>query len=426
MFTISPHPSLLLLSLWFQSTQGRCVFDEVQQSVRVVTPVTGSSPTKHIEVSDSLAVFPASEQIGAFRWTRGTSLQYLQPQRTRGQAMTDMAPIRISTWIPQESVPLSEVDRERLDSAINQTVRIVSGLLSVRHIPGPLLLSRDINKYCKFIWRNASAANYNRCGRANGSYRNETCLDVVIPDEHLRGCAVFHHPDSPISAEFRREGAGLDNTDFLLYLHIQNSRRCSTEPSMLAYAAHCQTDPQGRPLAGTVVICREQLRQERYRHETTVQVLIHELFHVLGFSRTLFNTWRDCFHTRQAGMGCLPHGRVTNLDDTGHMRIYTQSVVRALQEHLNSTDPQLGGPLENVVHTTYYIHFYDYDADSGGLSSHWEARVLLGSIMTAALGEPSTVQIDHMTLAALQDTGWYSANFSRAQSLVWGQGSMFK
>ena len=42
---------------------------------------------------------------------------------------------------------------------------------------------------------------------------------------------------------------------------------------MLAYAAHCQADTQGRPLAGTVVICREQLRQERYRHDTTVQVI---------------------------------------------------------------------------------------------------------------------------------------------------------
>lgn len=45
------------------------------------------------------------------------------------------------------------------------------------------------------------------------------------------------------------------------------------QPSLLAYAAHCQTDTQGRPLAGTVVICREQLKQERYRHDVVVQVM---------------------------------------------------------------------------------------------------------------------------------------------------------
>ncbi|XP_031440722.1 leishmanolysin-like peptidase 2 [Clupea harengus] len=417
MLSPSPHPSLLLLLLLLlrlQSACGRCVFDEVQRSVRVVTPSAGSTSSKNSGMDDSQTVFTAAEQARSFhqhiRQTRGASRQCLQSQREMRQATTDMAPIRIHTWIPQESLTLSEVDRERLESAIKHTVSIVSSLLSVRRIPGPLLLSRDINKYCKFIWRNTSAANYNRCGRANGSYRDETCLDVVIPDEHLRGCAVFHHPDSDVRTELRRDGVGLDDTDFLLYLHIQNSHRCSIEPGMLAYAAHCQADTQGRPLAGTVVICREQLRQERYRHDTTVQILIHELFHVLGFSRTLFRTWRDCYQTHPAGVGCPLHGWVTNLDDTGHVRIYTQSVVRALQEHLNSTDHRLGAPLENL------------DADFRGLSSHWEARILLGSIMAATLGEPSTVQIDQMTLAALQDTGWYSVNRSRAQSLVWGQG----
>lgn len=59
---------------------------------------------------------------------------------------------------------------------------------------------------------------------------------------------------------------------------------------------------------------------------------------------------------------------------------------------------------------------------SDALSSHWEARVLQGSIMAALLVEPSLIRIDPITLAALQDTGWYSVNFSRAQSLVWGEG----
>lgn len=29
-------------------------------------------------------------------------------------------------------------------------------------VPDRLLLNRDIDKYCRFIWRNSSAANYNR------------------------------------------------------------------------------------------------------------------------------------------------------------------------------------------------------------------------------------------------------------------------
>ncbi|XP_055085220.1 ciliated left-right organizer metallopeptidase [Periophthalmus magnuspinnatus] len=42
--------------------------------------------------------------------------------------------------------------------------------------------------------------------------------------------------------------------------------------------------------------------------------------------------------------------------------------------------------------------------------------------MTAVLDDPSVVRIDPMTLAALQDTGWYTADQNRAQCLVWGQG----
>ncbi|XP_063043391.1 ciliated left-right organizer metallopeptidase isoform X2 [Engraulis encrasicolus] len=410
--TLHQHSTalLFLLSLWLTSSHGKCVFDEVQQSITVTRAEestvknrsTGSWAAKQSRTN--IQRHPAVARGSA-------SSQHLQVQRQMERAMMiAMSPIRIHTWIAQESSALSEVDRERLAVAVNHTVSIISSLLSVRHTAGPLLLSRDINKYCKFIWRNVSATNYNRCGRANSSYKNETCLSVTIPDDHLRGCAVFHHPDAPDRTELRHEGAGLNNTDFLLYVHIQNSHRCTTQPSMLAYAAHCQSDPLGRPLAGTVVICRDRLRHQNYRHDSTVQLLLHELLHVLGFSRTLFNTWRDCSHNIKGGGKCSPHGQVTNLDEEGQMRIYTPSVSHVLQEHLNSTDTTLGAPLENL------------DVDSAGLSSHWEARVLQGSIMSATLAEPSGVQIDQITLAALQDTGWYSVNLSRAQSLVWGQG----
>ncbi|XP_037539154.1 leishmanolysin-like peptidase 2 [Nematolebias whitei] len=212
--------------------------------------------------------------------------------------------------------------------------------------PGPLLLSRDINKYCKFLWKNSSTVNYN---------------------------------------------------SFLL-----------TQPNVLAYAVHCQTDPWGRPVAGVVVLCRDGLTGDTYDHRTTVQTVIHELFHALGFSKDLFSTWRDCSSSYQGGAPCSPRGKVIHSDESGQVRVYTPSIISALQKHLVSTDPELGGPLENL------------DGSAGRGSSHWESRVLQGSIMTAVLGDPTTVRIDPVTLAALQDTGWYRVNQSRAQSLVWG------
>lgn len=133
------------------------------------------------------------------------------------------------------------------------------------------------------------------------------------------------------------------------------------------------------------------------------------------------------------GALCSPRGKVVHSDGAGQVRVYTPSVVSALQEHLGSTDPELGGPLENLVlsgldqppllHSpTRLISVVLQDSSAGRGSSHWESRVLQGSIMTAVLGDPTTVRIDPVTLAALRDTGWYGVNQSRPQSLVWGEG----
>ncbi|XP_034413653.1 leishmanolysin-like peptidase 2 [Cyclopterus lumpus] len=378
----------------------KCIFDEVQAQARVVRAAP-SEPRRGA---------PSGQQTNH----PVTRLRMRAPPTPASPQ-----PIRIRTWIPVEGNGLSEAEKEKLEAAVEQAVRMVSSLLSVNRVPGPLLLSRDVSKYCKFLWKNSSTANYNRCGRASTNYRAETCLDVTIPDEHLAGCDVYPEADSPRRTRLRPEGAGLPNTDFLLYLHVQATDKCRAElsfsyvlftsqPHVLAYAVHCQTDARGRPLAGVVVLCRGRLAEAPDSQRATVQTVIHELFHALGFSKKLFDTWRDCSSTSQAG--CSPRGRVTHSDGSGQMRIYTPSVISALQRHLGSAHPELGGPLENL------------GVPPGTVSSHWESRVLQGSIMAAVLGDSTTVRIDPVTLAALQDTGWYAVDLSRAQSLVWGDG----
>ncbi|KAM3842421.1 ciliated left-right organizer metallopeptidase [Diretmus argenteus] len=366
---------------------------------------------------------PSKTRSSGHPGQRGASSPPLAPSWKRRRSLRERAtplpgspqPIRIQTWSPRESRTLSQAEKERMQRAVGEAVGTMSSFLSVNRVSGHLLLSRDINNFCKFLWRNSTTANYNRCGRANENYRRESCLDVIIPDQHLAGCDVYPEPDSPTRIVLRPAGVGLPDTDFLLYLHVQRTDKCRAEPRVVAYAVHCQTDAHGRPLAGVVVICRDRLTGQTYSHQGTVQALVHELFHALGFSKDLFSTWRDCSSSSQVGVGCSRRGRVVHADGSGQMRIYTQSVVSALQSHVASTDPGLGGPLENL------------DVAPGGVSSHWESRVMQGSIMAAALAEPSVVRIDPVTLAALQDTGWYSVDLSRAQSLVFGhgEGAMF-
>ncbi|XP_070711116.1 ciliated left-right organizer metallopeptidase [Pempheris klunzingeri] len=403
---------MVVVVLEFPRALQKCIFDEVQSQAAVVraAPIHPDSPPKEPRAraqADHSGRRASPSPPYGLSVTRRRSHRDVAPPTTASPQ-----PIRIRSWISRESDNLSEAGKERLEAAVEEALRMVSSLLSVNRVLGPLLLSRDINKYCKFLWRNSTSVNYNRCGRAHNNYRTETCLDVTIPDDHLAGCDIYAEADSPRRTELRPEGAGLPDTDFLMYLHIQATDKCRAEPKVLAYAVHCQTDARGRPVAGVVVICRDGLAGATYSHQATVQTVIHELFHALGFSKGLFHTWRDCSSTSPAagGAGCSPRGRVTHPDGSGQMRIYTPSIISALQEHLASADPELGGPLENQ------------DVPPGGVSSHWESRVLRGSIMAAALGDSATVRIDPVTLAALQDTGWYTVNLSRAQSLVWGDG----
>ncbi|XP_039677786.1 leishmanolysin-like peptidase 2 [Perca fluviatilis] len=191
---------------------------------------------------------------------------------------------------------------------------------------------------------------------------------------------------------------------------FDNLQITEQQPNVLAYTVHCQTDTHGRPVAGVGVICRDSLTGATYSHQAIVQTIIHELFHTLGFSKELFHTWRDCSSKSQVAAGCSPRGKVSHSDRSGQMRIYTPSLISTLQKHLASTDPELGGPLENL------------DVAPGRVSSHWESRVLQGSIMAPVLGDSTTVRIDPVTLAALQDTGWYTVDLNQAQSLVWGDG----
>ncbi|XP_061815124.1 ciliated left-right organizer metallopeptidase [Nerophis lumbriciformis] len=371
---------LLLLTELLASCH-KCIFDQVQARVRVVrgtlSPPVGPPGRKRTLQN------PTGQDDPTF---------FTSPQ-----------PIRIQSWLSRESDHLSELEKGRMMATVDEAVRTMTSLLSVQRASTPLLLRRDVTKYCKFLWKNSSTINYNRCGRANGKYRTETCLHVTIPDEHLAGCEVLPEADSTRRIVLRPHGTGLPNVDFLLYLHVQAADKCRAEPSLLAYAAHCQVDTRGRPLAGVVVICRDRLTT------LTVPTVLHELFHALGFSKDLFHTWTDC-SSQQVGADCSPRGKVTHSDGSGQMRIYTPSVISALQMHLGAVDPELGGPLEN------------FDVPAGGVSSHWEARVLQGSIMLAVRDRSSAVHIDPVTLAAFQDTGWYTVNMSKAQSLVWGQG----
>ncbi|XP_053555928.1 ciliated left-right organizer metallopeptidase [Bombina bombina] len=350
-----------------------CIHDSVQKDTHVVSPQFLPSKTPRI--------LPRSSPLSLFM------------------------PLRITPWyVPGESAVTTLQISAQLQAAMAEVTNIISSMLSVRTSESPLLLSRDISRYCRSVWRDPSLRNYNRCGSLDVSYSGESCLDVMIPDSHLQGFAIWPaNGNEPI--QMIPDGTGVPDTDFLLYVRVAQTIKCAAQPSVIAYASFCQLDSSGRPIAGVIVFCMERLKEGDYQHSHIVQASLHELLHALGFSNSLFEYWTDCSFSEPGG-ACSSRSRVSNTDEHGQFRIYTPTVTQKMGEHFGEAN--VGAPLENK----------DFPSSP---SSHWESRILQGSILTASLSPPHLSLLDPITLAAFTDMGWYGVNTSFKGQLVWGR-----
>ncbi|CAA0831586.1 Unknown protein, partial [Striga hermonthica] len=153
-----------------------------------------------------------------------------------------------------------------------------------------------------------------------------------------------------------------------------------TTGNTLAWAVACERDQWGRAIAGHVNVAPRHLTAEA---ETLLSAtLIHEVMHVLGFDPHAFAHFRDERKRRRTQVHC------------------------AFSENFTGLELEDGG-------------------GRGTSGSHWEKRLLMNEIMTGSVDTRSVVS--RMTLALLEDSGWYRANYSSADHLEWGhhQGTEF-
>ncbi|XP_018411600.1 PREDICTED: leishmanolysin-like [Nanorana parkeri] len=324
---------------------------------------------------------------------------------SRATTWSPHLPLRVTPWyLPGESALLTPPQMSQLQTAMKEVTKTIGSMLSVSRREGPLLLNRDMNRYCRSVWGDPSLLNYKRCGSPDNSYHGERCLDVLIPDSHLYGYEVWPmNGTEPIHRTL--DGAGVPDTDFLLYVRVAQTKKCALQPIVIAYASYCQLDHAGRPIAGVIVFCPKRLREVVNQHPHIVQVSLHEILHALGFSSSLFEKWIDCSFSEYGDL-CSSRSRVTNIDENGQRRIYTPTVMQKMGEHLGVGST--GAPLENQEKSA---------------SSHWESRIMQGSILTASINPPHLTFLDPITLAAFQDMGWYKVNSSISHQLLWGKGA---
>ncbi|KAM0066802.1 putative leishmanolysin [Helianthus debilis subsp. tardiflorus] len=181
-----------------------------------------------------------------------------------------------------------------------------------------------------------------------------------------------------------------------------------TTGNTLAWAVACERDQWGRAIAGHVNVAPRHLTAEA---ETLLSAtLIHEVMHVLGFDPHAFTHFRDERKRRRSKVT-----EETMDEKLGRMvtRVVLPHVIMHSRHHYGA----------------YSENFTGLELEDGGgrgtSGSHWEKRLLMNEIMTGSVDTRSVVS--KMTLALLEDSGWYEANYSMADRLDWGsnQGTEF-
>eukprot|EP01137_Pigoraptor_chileana_P028441 Opistho-2@12427 len=236
---------------------------------------------------------------------------------------------------------------------------------------------------------------------------------VKVPRAHLGKLTVYSECSETGTVD--DYGGGVPDSDFILYVTAVTTN-CAA--STIAYANWCSQDQNDRPIAGYVNLCPSKVDPFAANVEDQVIVALHEITHALGFSAALFpyfhdstgapRTFRDRFGSPSAIHASYQNTVKTAVDATlgkSVSKVVTERVVTELARHSNCSSIT-GAELE----------------DGGGAStagSHWEERVFNNEYMAGSL--KARPVISAMTLALLEDSNWYRANYAAASTLTWGR-----
>ncbi|KAI5056639.1 hypothetical protein GOP47_0028826 [Adiantum capillus-veneris] len=190
---------------------------------------------------------------------------------------------------------------------------------------------------------------------------------------------------------------GIENADLVLLVTTR-----PTTGNTLAWAVACERDQWGRAIAGHVNVAPRHLTAEA--ETLLLATLIHEVMHVLGFDPHAFAHFRDERKRRRNQV-------LTQAFDSKLGRAVSRVVLPRVMMHARRH------------YAAYSKDFIGMELEDGGgrgtAGSHWEKRLLMNEIMTGSVDTRSVVS--PMTLALLEDSGWYRANMSMAEQLDWGK-----
>ncbi|KAK7198269.1 major surface protease gp63 [Novymonas esmeraldas] len=178
--------------------------------------------------------------------------------------------------------------------------------------------------------------------------------------------------------------AGVSDADFILYLAAG-----PTSGNVIAWATTCQYFSDGRPSVGIANVSPKYIAAD----PQTVRVITHELLHALGFSINTFSARGMVSFERLRGKGVKPVISSHNV------------VAKAKAQYGCGTQAFM--ELEDM-------------GGRGTAYSHWKRRSAKDELMAGISG---VGYYTALTIAAMEDMGFYKGNYAQAEQMSFGQGA---
>ena len=138
--------------------------------------------------------------------------------------------------------------------------------------------------------------------------------------------------------------------------------------------------------------------------DTSSVSVFHEIIHGLGFSNIKFRSATDSQGERK---GLVTLGKVEDLD----------GAVDEVWYFVKGRAYELAQNYFGCTSNTSWDGLPLMGLPELGRASHWETRIMRDEVMSYG----NTLHaVSSITLAAMEDLGWYLANYSAAECMAWG------
>lgn len=204
-----------------------------------------------------------------------------------------------------------------------------------------------------------------------------SCLGFSIPTEH--------------------KTTGVSDADIIVYIKSEKT----AGQYYIAYAGSCSIDTGSRfnVVAGLVMVNIPNFIGSSF--ESHFSTMTHEIYHLLGFSSNLYQYWRKP-------------------DGSAHAAVTEKITVRGASKTIIKTPNVVAKAREAFECETLLGVELEDQGGSGTAGSHWDMRIMHSDFM---IGKDHNDPIyTAISLALMQDTGWYEVDYTNADLPLYAKG----